>query len=414
MADGEQRAQWMAMRRMATGLLLLMGLLLLVMHRLQSQSSAWSPVWPYVAAFAEAALVGGLADWFAVTALFRRPLGLPIPHTAILPTHKNRLADSIAGFIGQNFFTAGVVADELARVDFAAIITDWLGHRRRRRWLARHVLQGMASAASVAGDLQVRQSLKALIAVLVTPQRLSIAAAALFAAMLAQQRHMLLYDRTLVIVSGLLGENQWQIHEKVDEKTPGWMPRYLKDEIFRRLMSGLDELLEDMRQPDSPWRDGFTASLQAQIDQITEADATGQGLRAHLSALLSEPAVVATASRLWESVLADLKEGGSSSQSLLLSRADDVIAALAAAFSRDAASREWLNRQLQSRLTQAMIARRSRILDVIRRVMHRWDAPTVANTIEAYVGRDLQYIRMNGTLVGGMVGLILHILQVLF
>ena len=221
MGDGEQRAQWIAMRRMATGLLLLMMLLLLVAHRLYLQH----PVWTYVAAFAEAALVGGLADWFAVTALFRRPLGLPIPHTAILPTHKNRLADSIAGFIGQNFFTAAVVADELARVDFAAIITDWLRPPRRRRWLARHLLQSLAATASVVDDLQVRQSLKAVLAVLLTPQRLSIAAATLLSALLAQQRHALLYDRALNLVADWLGENQWLIYEKVDAKTPGWMPR---------------------------------------------------------------------------------------------------------------------------------------------------------------------------------------------
>ena len=413
MTDGEQRAQWISMRRMATGLLLLMTLLLLVAHRLYAQH----PAWAYVAAFAEAALVGGLADWFAVTALFRRPLGLPIPHTAILPANKNRLADSIAGFIGQNFFTTAVVADELGRIDFAVLITDWLRPPRRRRWLARHLLQSLASAAPLASDPQVRQSLKALLAALLTPHRVSIAAEAVLVAILAQQRHALLYDRTLIVVEALLNENQWLIYEKVDHKTPGWMPRYLKDEIFRRLMSGLDELLVEMRQPDSPWRDSFTAYLQAQIDQMTEEDkedTPGSRLSAHLSALLSEPSVVTTARSLWESVLADLKEGGSLDQSALLARADDLLAALVAAFSRDTSSRNWLNRQLQYRLTQAVIARRLRILDVIRRVMHRWDAPTVAGTIEAYVGRDLQYIRINGTLVGGTVGLILHILQISF
>lgn len=410
MSNGEQRAQWIAMRRTATGLLLLMILLLIVAHRLQSQHPAWS----YAAAFAEAALVGGLADWFAVTALFRRPLGLPIPHTAILPTHKNRLADSIAGFIGQNFFTAGVVADELARVDFAAILADWLRRPRRRRWLARHVLQSLASAPSVTGDLQVRHSLKAVLAVVLTTRRLSTAAAALFAAMLAQQRHTQLYDRALTLLGAWLADNQWLIYEKVEAKTPGWMPRYLKDEIFRRLMSGLDELLDEMREPDSAWRDSFTASLQAQIDQMAGDDTPGQGPGAYLSTLLSEPSVIATAGRLWESVRADLKEGGLSGESLLLSRTDDLIAALATVFSGDTTSREWLNRQLRSRLTQALIARRSRILDVIRRVMHWWDAPTVAGTIEGYVGRDLQYIRINGTLVGGTVGLILHILQISF
>lgn len=419
MADDVQRAQWIAMRRRATGLLLFMVLLLLIAHQLQWQYAPGSPgesptglhVWSYVAAFAEAALVGGFADWFAVTALFRQPLGLPIPHTAILPTHKNRLANSMVSFIEHHFFTPDVVTHELRDMDFVAIAADWLRHPRQRRWLVRQIIRSVPSASSVLTDQDVRRSLWGVLGLLLTPKRLSRAAVALFNTMLSQQRHLLLFDRMLVVIDELLRQNEWLMYDKVVEKTPGWMPRYMKDEIFRRLIAGLNELLEDMRQPDSPWRDSFTASLQAQIEAMAEDEQLGRALHTYLRALFTEPTMAATASGGWASWMTGADAPAGAGRATLAERADAVVAALEAAWLRDTDRSAWLNRRLQAGLAQALIARRARILNVIRRVMHAWDGPTVAAAIESYVGRDLQYIRINGTLVGGTIGLVLHMLQ---
>ena len=145
MKKQSQATRLVTMTRIANGLLLLMAFVFLLAHAL----SAHHPAWGFVAAFAEAALVGGLADWFAVTALFRHPLGVPIPHTAIIPSNKERLADGVAAFLQQNFLTRDVLAVDLARVDFVGIAIDWLAQQDRRQGLAGRIVDIVGAQLSV-------------------------------------------------------------------------------------------------------------------------------------------------------------------------------------------------------------------------------------------------------------------------
>ncbi len=316
------------------------------------------PLLGFVRAFAEAALVGGLADWFAVTALFRHPLGLPIPHTAILPSNRDRLADSVADFLLHNFLTRRVLAAEIGRYDLAGLAADWLADPARRQWLA-----GRAAAA-LGSELKLGPLLAEWLSV-----------------MLAQQKHQQLFDRAVSRALALLDEHHAEIYQKVSEKSPRWMPRRFNDEFYRRLMEGVAELLEQMLEPDSNARAYVEQALRAQIAHLAAGDYDEQ-IRHQLDVAVQD--------------------------GLLAGRLDAELASLAARLAQHGQARDRLNRWLQRQAIVLALRRRAQVVDLVRRVILGWDAQTLAARIEAHVGRDLQFIRINGTLVGGLVGVLLH------
>lgn len=344
-------------RRLATGLLLAMACLFLLMRALEPRH----PLLGYLRAFAEAALVGGLADWFAVTALFRHPLGLKIPHTAIIPNNRDRLADSVADFLRHNFLTRRIVATEMARHDFAALAADWLNDEQHRRWLAER------AAAGVAGRLKLGGLLANWLSVLI-----------------AQQKHQQLFDRAIDRALRLLDEHHADIYQKVAEKSPRWMPRRFNDEFYRRLMDGVSELLTDMLAPDSTARTHWEQTLRTQVARLAAGEFD---------------------ERLRQQVDEAARDG------LLAARLESELEALAVRLSGDPELRATLNRWLQRQATVLVVRRRGQIVGLVRQVIRDWDPQTVAERIEGHVGRDLQFIRINGTLVGGLVGVGLHLLS---
>lgn len=348
------------MQRLATALLVAIALVFVIAHIFEPRHPAWS----WLRAFAEAALVGGLADWFAVTALFRHPLRLRIPHTAIIPANKDRIGDAFADFLERHFLTRDVLAAELADADVAAIICRWLLDPVQRRWLA-------------------AQSLHALVTELKPGPLL----ADWLDSALTQGLHERLLDHVLAVASDLLEEHADPIYRKVSEKSPRWMPRRFNDEFFVRLMDGFAELLDDMRAPGSDARQRFTAAAQ--------------GLRARLAA-----------GELDEAIAHELRLA--LAQGLLAAHADHGLAAFARKLAEDPGLRERLNRWTRRQAVILLVRQRRRIVGLVRRVVHGWDAETVSARIEGYVGRDLQYIRINGTLVGGLVGLLLQGLGKIF
>lgn len=347
-------------RRQATGLLLAMGGVFVLARWLETSH----PLLGFVRAFAEAALVGGLADWFAVTALFRHPLGLPIPHTAILPNNRDRLADSVADFLRYNFLTRRILIAEIARHDLAALAAGWLAEPARRRWLAERVAAGLSK------ELRLGPLLSDWLAVL-----------------MAQQKHQKLFDSAIERALALLDEHHADIYQKVSEKSPRWMPRRLNDEFYRRLMEGVAELLIHMLAPDSSARIQLEQALHAQIRRLKAGD---------YDALLRHQLDVA----MGDGVLA--------------ARVEAELAGLAVRLAADPEWRSRLNRWLQRQAVLLLMRQREQVVGLVRRVIRDWDPQTVAERIETHVGRDLQFIRINGTLVGGLVGVLLHSLSLLF
>lgn len=353
MDDRAQRRKMEQTRCLANGLLAFMAVLLAVLHWID---------WPHplaasATAFVEAALVGGLADWFAVTALFRHPFGVPVPHTAILPANQKRLADSIAEFVEHNFLTNEVISLEAADIDFAKLACDWLSRRAHRRWLARQMLTAAAEVAP--GPLL----------------------ATLTEALVTRQLHERVFDQLIDQLVGFLDDHQSQIYGKVLDKSPRWMPRRVNNEFFLRLMEGLAELLAEMRAPGSDARQRFEQVWRERAQWLRTPD--GSALTREIAAPLL---VARTLARPLEAALASLAER----------------------LARDADGQAALNQRARLLLTKLAVGQRQHIAGLARRVVLSWDAVTLVGRLEQHVGRDLQFIRINGTLVGGLVGLLLH------
>ncbi len=349
------------MRRMANALLLAMAALYVVARLLEATHAFWG----LLRAFAEAALVGGLADWFAVTALFRHPLGLPIPHTAIIPANKDRLAEGVADFLRQNFLTRRVLAEQLARWDLAAAIVAALRDDALRSWLVQRGASLAASqldAGALAGGWLHEQ--------------------------LDRQRQQLWFDRIVGWAQRLLAQHHADIYQKVSEKSPRWMPRRFNDELYLRLMDGIAEILDEMLIPDS------TARLQFEHALRDEAGRLAAGSRG--------------------AALAEWLEADAGIQAGLHVQIDAGLTRLAERLDSEPALRAALNRWLRRRLVALLVRRRTAIVGLVTRVIENWDAATVADRVEARVGRDLQFIRINGTLVGGAVGLLIHAISSIF
>ncbi len=360
------------MQRVATALLAVMAIVFVLARWLEANDPAWS----WLRAFAEAALVGGLADWFAVTALFHHPLRLPIPHTAIIPANKDRIGEAFADFLERHFLTREVLANELAEVDVAALVSNCLLDPAQRRWLAAQALHTLVSEGKP-GPLLAKSLVAALVAALVD----------VLDSAITQGLHDRVFNALLDAASRWLDQQSDPIYRKVSEKSPRWMPRRFNDAFFLRLMEGLAELLQEMRTDDSDARQHFTQAVLRWRTRLAagELDAELQGALARpLQAVLASGAFTA--------------------------HAEQALLSLGRRLATDPALRERLNRWSRRQAVVLLVRQRRRIAGLVRSVVQGWDAGTVAARIEGYVGRDLQYIRINGTVVGGLVGLALHAL----
>ncbi|MBT0668798.1 DUF445 domain-containing protein [Novosphingobium profundi] len=407
------------MRTIATGLLLAMALVFVVLHRLDALFPAWGTPLGYGIAFTEAAMVGGLADWFAVTALFRRPLGLPIPHTAIIPVNKDRIADSMARFLRENFLTPQVVARRLHGFNFATSLGGFLGDPRREEQS-----RVRAGAANLLADVlesldpeqmggMVKQGLKG--------QLEKIDAAPLLAQMLenaiADKRHLPVLEALLRKIGEVIESNEPMIREMIHTRANAilrWTG--LDERLANGVLDGAYRLLaEIIVQPDHPLRGKVDEALTGFVRDL-RGDPEMQARIARLkSELLANPALGGWLDAMWERARTALLEAmrnpdkalsGALGQSL-----GQGLAQLGEALSEDLRLQMMVNRFARRTLVGVSARYGSEIVRLVSETVKRWDAKTVSDRIEGAVGRDLQFIRINGTLVGGLFGLAIHTVE---
>jgi uncharacterized membrane-anchored protein YjiN (DUF445 family) len=397
------------LRRLATGLLVLMAAIFVVANH---YASAY-PALGYVRAFAEASMVGGLADWFAVTALFRHPLGLPIPHTAIVPNNKERIANTIGRFLRTNFLVPHVIARRLDGLDLAGAVARRLaqpqgGGRLRQgfRALARQLLTAVDDAAITA---MVRGSVDRRL-------RGFDIASALGGAIeraIENRRHGALVDAGLRWMSKALADNESLIRDQVRERT-SWVMRLagidstIADQIISALNTTLRELATD---PAHPMRLKATESLVGLAFDLKH-DAV---LRAKVESLrdevLSHPAVTDYLDGLWVSVKDGLMRATDDPALLSEGPIGATLRRLGASVESDPAIREQINAYARRAIVGAVASYGDSIAAIVSDTVKGWDTGVITAKLEGVVGRDLQYIRMNGTIVGGLAGLTIYTLS---
>jgi uncharacterized membrane-anchored protein YjiN (DUF445 family) len=405
--QAEQRAELRRMRTIATMLLVLMAAIYLLMRR-APPSWAWAP---YLGAFAEAGMVGACADWFAVVALFRRPLGLPIPHTAVVPENKRRIGPALGRFITNNFLSPRVAIARLSSVDAVGLAARWLENERN----ARAIAAGAGRIIPYALDLAPKAAIEEWVAFAARRGIEAVPAAPLasrgLAILWAQGAGQTLLDQGLDFVEAALERNKATIVRHVSQKSSRWIPKWVDDMIAAKVINGLAGTLKEMRDPDHPWRDEANALIEKWIHDLAhdpEMRARGEALKQEI---LANPVFAEQARGLWEQLEAALRDD-------LPRRAEAIVAWLAASagalgrwLEEDEARRARINRRLRLLALRAILPRRAEIGAYIAAVVDHWDTATLVNRLELQVGKDLQYIRINGTLVGGLVGLLIFTLS---
>jgi uncharacterized membrane-anchored protein YjiN (DUF445 family) len=401
------------MRRVATGLLVLMAALFVA-------ARAFDHVHPavgFIRAFAEAAMVGGLADWFAVTALFRHPLHLPIPHTAIIPNNKDRIAGTLASFLRDNFLTPAVVARRMQRVDVARAAGRWLadpgeGRGRLRAGIGRLAadmlealdqerLGGMAKHA-LAGRLRALEIAPLLGRALETAMR--------------EDRHRPLLDGIVTWAAKVLDANEHLIRQMVHERA-GAVLRWtgLDETLANKIIEGLAKLIADMaEQNDHPLRAKAEEGL-AQLAHDLQHDPDKRAkVEAFKNELLDNPALADWWMGVWESGRAALLRIARNPGGVLQGEFGAALRQLGETLQGDARLADTINRFVRRAAVGAASDYGDGIVRLVSDTIRGWDAHTITGRLENAVGRDLQYIRINGTLVGGMVGVAIHTVDTLF
>jgi uncharacterized membrane-anchored protein YjiN (DUF445 family) len=404
MQQEEQAVQLTKTRRVATGLLILMAIVFVAAKIGESRYRALS----FVAAFAEAAMVGGLADWFAVTALFRSPLGLPIPHTAIIPRNKERIGDNLANFLQHNFITQEIIREELRPIDFAGVASKWLNNPQNSRTASRQIVRSIPAMLRMIEDEDVLHFLQARLAAARDQMRFAPLVGDILSSLVAGGHHQVLFNYLVEIMARAVHDNSSYIRWKIDESSPRWLPKAIDDRIYARLLDGLQSTLDEMREEDSEWRLRFHGAIEELIGKLRTSPEYEQKVEAFVITTLDHPLFLDYVTQIWhdikDRVLADI----ASDDSQIAAKVDQGLRAFTDGLLAETAVRNKLNQWIRILATDAIVERRAIIADLVSRVIRKWDADTISRKLELQVGKDLQYIRINGTLVGGLVGLVLH------
>ena len=399
------------MRRVATGLLVAMAAL----FALARSQLGNNPAWEWVLAFTEAAMVGGLADWFAVTALFRHPLGVPIPHTAIIPENKDRIAETMARFLQANFLTPAVVARRMRAMNLARAAGDFLarppggesGIRRGAGELFADVLESL-DPERLGG--QVKAGLVHQLGRL----EISPLLGQMLAAAIADRRHLPLLD-SIIRWAGLTLEDNEEMVRKIIQDRANAIVRWtgLDERLANSVIDGLYRLLaEVLVDQDHPLRRKIEEGLEQLARDLQHDEAMREKVEGMKRDLLANPALGKWWMGVWErmrvGLIAAVREPGNDGSGPFSS----MLGELGEALRNDTALQLQVNRF--ARRTAVGVANRygGQIVQLVSETVRRWDARTVADRIERAVGRDLQFIRVNGTVVGGLVGVLIHLLNV--
>jgi uncharacterized membrane-anchored protein YjiN (DUF445 family) len=375
------------------------------------------PAFGFVAAFAEAATIGGLADWYAVVALFRRPLGLPIPHTAIIQSNQHRIADKLGEFIEQHFLEAAPIEARLRQVDFATFVADWLRDRKKSEDLARFVLRLLPEAVSATES----SGLMTFITRRVTAQLMAIDLAPLAAGTLRsfvqEGRHRVLLDDILRAVHQTLttAETMTMIRERIRAELPTLLRLYRADRfLVNRIVASATAFFDEVRNdPDHPFRGEFNRMLLSLVDKLGSDPAFASRIDTLKRDILARPELGDLARNVWANARSFIERSASGETQVLQQHLARMFVEAGEALAADAEMRGEINQGVVAVLRSFIADQKSGVSSFIADQMKSWDMAQLISLIEINVGKDLQYIRFNGSLIGGLAGLALYTLEYL-
>ena len=371
--------------------------------------------WGYVSAFAAAATVGGLADWYAVVALFRRPLGLPIPHTAIIPRNHLRIADTLGEFIESNFLAPEPVEAKLREVDFAALVAEWLSDRDRAASLAAFVMKLVPQSLSAIEQSGLKDFIGGRIMGELQRVELAPLAAGLLNAVTEKGRHQRLLDELLAALEKVLTDEATlaALRERIRQELPALFNLYRADAyLLRKIINSTSGFIQDARaNADHPLRREFDRFVAGFIERLRSSDDFARRAESLKRDLLARPEIRALGEGAWESLRAFLEQDAGAPDSQVRRELEGMLVEIGGQLARDPAIRAEINRGMVRVLGDFVQSQKSGVGRFIADQVKAWDIDMLIGRIELTVGRDLQYIRFNGAVIGGLAGLALHGLE---
>jgi uncharacterized membrane-anchored protein YjiN (DUF445 family) len=377
----------------------------------------YHPAFGFVAAFAEAATIGGLADWYAVVALFRRPLGLPIPHTAIIQGNQARIAEKLGEFIEVHFLEAGPVEAKLRTVDFGSFIADWLRDRKRSTDLARFTLRLLPEAMSAAETSGLMNFATRRIATQLQGIDLAPLAAGTLRGFVAEGRHQGLLDDLLRAVHDSLTQAQTMamVRAKIRGELPTLLKLYRADKyLVNKIVASATAFFEEVRaDPNHPFRGEFDRLVLSFVDRLGHDPAYADRIAGLKRDLLARPELADLARNIWSNMRSFIERSASGETMVLQQHLAGMFVKAGEALAADAELRAEINQGLVTVLTSFIADQKSGVSGFISDQVKAWDMGQLIALIEINIGRDLQYIRFNGSLIGGLAGLALYTGEVL-
>jgi len=405
-----QRRGLRRMKAGSTGLLLmaLVGYVLAARYR-----DAGGPAWAgYIAAAAEAGVIGGLADWFAVTALFRHPLGLPIPHTALLPNRKKELGRSLQSFVATNFLSESVIRDKIVRLGLIGRLAGWLVDPIHAARVVDEAATMVRGAVTVLRDEDVQRLLEHVVVRQLEHQQLGPPAGRLLGAFAEQGSQHRLLDLVIDNATEWLIANREQLLRVVSEQAPGWTPRFIDNRVAGRVHAEVLRFLAEVRaDPRHKLRLALDTYLTKLADDLQHDPSTMAQAEQLKTRLLRHPEFRHAVTGLWAATKRMILDAADDPHNELREQAVQGVVALGIRLRDDVTLRAKIDRWVENAGTHLVTTYRDDVTAVISDTVDRWDAKDTARKVELQVGRDLQYIRINGTVVGSLAGLLLFTLS---
>lgn len=402
--DEPQQMRLRRIRTFASGLLVAMAAVFIA-TLLIAEPGIWLML---LRSVSEAALVGGLADWFAVTAVFRRPLHLPIPHTAIVPANKDRIGEGLARFLDQHFLTREVLVPELRALHLAERVAAWLADRRNATALAAEIGRVLPPLLRTIDDRQVKTFLARTIGAQLRQVPVASLIGRLMQLLMAAGHHERALDMALDFAQAFLAEHEPRMLEAITQRRRRWIPKAINREIARAMLRAAAELLEDLRHPDGAARESLLAGIGEFAAKLSASPANQRSR----SGMLKRPEIQAWISGAWdkarEALLGDLAAPSSRVRRGLAV----AIGSIGEALSADGEMRHRLDLMVETVIAEAL-PWRAELIRLVSEVVRHWEPRSFSDRIEAAVGADLQFIRINGTIVGGLVGGALYAVSLL-
>ncbi|WP_420000382.1 DUF445 domain-containing protein [Streptomyces boninensis] len=406
-ADEEKRRGVRQMKLIATGLLVLAAVVFIFAKVMDHNGhGAWTG---YLAAAAEAGMVGALADWFAVTALFKRPMGLPIPHTAIIPTKKDQLGQSLGDFVGENFLSADVVRSRLHAVGIGRRFAGWLGEPANADRVTAEVSTALRGALTVLRDSDVQAIVGEAINRRVSQVEIGPGLGKLLEQVVADGGHRRVVDLVCERAEIWLVANNDSVMNAIAGGAPGWTPRFVDRKVGERVYKELLRFVTEMRDsPEHPARGAIDRFLRDFAGDLQSDTATRARVERLKSEVLARDEVQDFIASAWSSLRTMIVGAAGDEQSELRLRARAAILGFGKRMEADDRLQAKVDGWVEDAATHVVTTYQRQITSLITDTVAAWDAEQTSRKIEAHIGRDLQFIRINGTVVGSLAGLLIY------